>query len=78
MENILGKYVQLKRKELNLTQEALALKAGVGLRFVRELEQGKKTLKMDKVEEVLKLFGDTLYPVSIKDLNIKLKAEDKK
>ena len=42
-------FVKQKRKELKLTQEELALNAGVGLRFVRELEQGKKTLRLDKV-----------------------------
>lgn len=68
MENILGKYVALKRKKLNLTQAELSAKAGVGLRFIRELERGKKTLRMDKVEEVLKIFGDTLYPVSLNNL----------
>lgn len=50
-------FVKQKRKELNLTQEELALNAGVGLRFVRELEQGKKTLRLDKVNDVLALFG---------------------
>ncbi|GJM64729.1 transcriptional regulator [Persicobacter diffluens] len=51
------------RKEYGITQEELALKAGVGLRFVRELEQGKKTLRMDKVNEVLALFDHQLAPV---------------
>ena len=50
-------FVKQKRKELKLTQEELALNAGVGLRFVRELEQGKKTLRLDKVNDVLALFG---------------------
>lgn len=50
-------FVKQKRKELNLTQEEMALNAGVGLRFVRELEQGKKTLRLDKVNDVLALFG---------------------
>ena len=50
-------FVKQKRKELNLTQEELALNAGVGLRFVRDLEQGKKTLRLDKVNDVLALFG---------------------
>ncbi|MCB0807335.1 MAG: helix-turn-helix transcriptional regulator, partial [Bacteroidales bacterium] len=48
-----------------LTQQQLALKAGVGLRFIRDLEQGKKTLRMDKVNQVLKLFGQELGPVPI-------------
>lgn len=50
-------FVKRKRKELSLTQEDLALNAGVGLRFVRDLEQGKKTLRLDKVNDVLALFG---------------------
>ena len=53
----LNKFVKEKRKSVNLTQPELAEKAGVGLRFVRELEQGKETLRMDKVNQVLKLFG---------------------
>lgn len=50
-------FVKQKRKEFKLTQEELALNAGVGLRFVRDLEQGKKTLRLDKVNDVLDLFG---------------------
>ncbi|WEK21674.1 MAG: type II toxin-antitoxin system Y4mF family antitoxin [Candidatus Pedobacter colombiensis] len=50
-------FVKIKRKELGLTQEELALNAGVGLNFVRDLEQGKKTLRLDKVNDVLALFG---------------------
>lgn len=53
----LRQFIKQKRKELKLTQEDLALNAGVGLRFVRELEQGKKTLRLDKVNDVLALFG---------------------
>lgn len=55
--NLLRLFVKQKRKELGLTQEDLALNAGVGLRFVRDLEQGKKTLRLDKVNDVLALFG---------------------
>ena len=50
-------FVKQKRKELNLTQVDLAKHAGVGLRFIRDLEQGKKTLRLDKVNDVLALFG---------------------
>jgi len=53
----LSESVKKLRKEYNLTQEDLALKSGVGLRFVRELEQGKPTVRMDKVNQVLALFG---------------------
>ena len=45
------------RKLANLTQVELAKRAGVGLRFIRELEQGKQTVRMDKVEQVLVFFG---------------------
>lgn len=45
------------RKEYNLTQEDLAVKSGVGLRFLRELEQGKPTVRLDKVNQVLNLFN---------------------
>lgn len=57
-------FVKKQRKIHGLTQTALARKAGVGLRFVRELEQGKATLRMDKVNQVLSLFGKTLGLVS--------------
>lgn len=55
--NNLRDFVKAKRKELGLTQEDMALNAGVGLNFVRDLEQGKKTLRLDKVNDVLALFG---------------------
>ncbi|WP_338410315.1 helix-turn-helix transcriptional regulator [uncultured Flavobacterium sp.] len=58
--NQLSIHVKNKRKQNKLTQTELALKAGVGLRFVRDLEQGKNTLRMDKVNDVLRLFGETL------------------
>ena len=54
---ILSKFVKAMRKQYNLTQVELSEKSGVGLRFVRELEQGKRTLRMDKVNQVLNLFG---------------------
>lgn len=44
------------RKTYNLTQEELAMKSGVGLRFIRDLEQGKATLRLDKVNQVFGLF----------------------
>ncbi len=52
-----------RRRTLGLTQLELAQKAGVGLRFVRELEQGKHTLRLDKVNQVLALFGHEAGPV---------------
>lgn len=56
-------HVKTKRKQNKLTQPELALKAGVGLRFLRDLEQGKNSLRMDKVNDVLRLFGETLGAV---------------
>ncbi len=61
----LAVFVKEKRKLVNLTQPELAAKAGVGLRFIRDLEQGKTTLKMDKVNQVLKLFGHKLGPLPL-------------
>lgn len=58
-------FIKEKRKLLNLTQQDLADKAGVGIRFIRDLEQGKLTLRMDKVNQVLNLFGQELGPVSL-------------
>ena len=55
--------VKQERKRTGLTQEDLALSAGVGLRFVRDLEQGKSTLRLDKVDQVLRLFGYRTGPV---------------
>ncbi len=57
MNNSLSLFVKEMRKRFGLTQVDLAAKAGVGLRFVRELEQGKQTLRIDKVNQVLALFG---------------------
>ncbi len=50
-------FVKAKRKNLGLTQIILAEEAGVGLRFVRDLEQEKPTLRLDKLNQVLDLFG---------------------
>tara|TARA_R110002124_G_scaffold82664_7_gene216857 strand:+ start:23807 stop:24055 length:249 start_codon:yes stop_codon:yes gene_type:complete len=60
---LLSRFVKEKRKDLGLTQKELADKAGVGLRFVRELERDKPSLQMDKVNQVLVLFGFELGPV---------------
>lgn len=58
----LAHFVKQRRKLLQLSQPDLAAKAGVGLRFVRELEQGKATLRLDKVNQVLQLFGHEMAP----------------
>lgn len=65
MQHSLSAFVKQRRKLLQLSQPDLAAKAGVGLRFVRELEQGKPTLQLDKVNLVLRLFGHELSPVPI-------------
>lgn len=57
METSIAAFIKERRKMFNLTQIDLAEKSGVGLRFVRELEHGKPTLRLDKVNQVLALFG---------------------
>ncbi len=61
----LSRYVKEMRKQFGLTQIDLSQKSGVGLRFVRELEQGKETLRLDKVNQVLALFGAQMTPKRI-------------
>ena len=63
--NNLSITVKMLRKQYNLTQEELSLKSGVGLRFVRDLEQGKQTLRLDKVNQLLSLFGSEVGAVPI-------------
>jgi len=60
-------FIKDKRKSLKLSQEDLAFKAGVGLRFIRELEKGKVTLRLDKVNEVLQLFGKEVGVIDKED-----------
>jgi y4mF family transcriptional regulator len=57
MSTPIANFIKEKRKQLKLTQPDLAERAGVGLRFVRELEQGKQSVRLDKVNQVLALFG---------------------
>ena len=63
MTEPLIEFVKERRKALGLTQKDLADRAGVGLRFVRDLEQGKASLRLDKVNQVLALFGRRMEPV---------------
>ena len=60
--NNISATVKALRKKYNLTQEDLALKSGVGLRFVRDLEQGKATLRLDKVNQLVDLFNYEMSP----------------
>ena len=60
--NVISSTLKSLRKEHNLTQVDLAMKSGVGLNFVRELEQGKATVRLDKVAQVFDLFGYELVP----------------
>lgn len=64
-QNNIAAFVKDRRKKIGLTQIELAEKAGVGLRFVRDLEQGKLTLRSDKVNDVLRLFGYEIGAVEI-------------
>ena len=54
-----------KKKQFNLTQVDLSQKSGVGLRFIRDLEQGKETLRLDKVNQILSMFGAEVGVVAI-------------
>lgn len=53
----IAEFVKERRKKLGMTQVVLADRAGVGLRFLRDLEQGKMSLRLDKVNQVLQMFG---------------------
>ncbi len=65
----LAAFVKERRKEVNLTQEEFAERAGVALTVVRKIEQGKTNLNMGKVNLVLQMFGHELAPVNSKELN---------
>ena len=64
-QTALSKYVKAMRKQYSLTQVELSEKSGVGLRLVRELEQGKQTLRLDKVNQILNLFGSEVGVVPL-------------
>ena len=65
--NNLSITIKMLRKQYNLTQEELSLKSGVGLRFVRDLEQGKDTLRLDKVNQLLDFFNYEMVATSKTD-----------
>lgn len=58
----IGEFVKKERKKAGLTQEEFAMRSGLGLRFVRELEQGKPTVRLDKVNQALSMFGMEAVP----------------
>ena len=60
--NKIAQFIKDNRKAAGLTQEEFALRSGLGLRFVRELEQGKPTVRMDKVNQALAMFGAEAVP----------------
>lgn len=60
--NKIGTFVKEERKKAGLTQEEFAVRSGLGLRFVRELEQGKETVRLDKVNQALAMFGKVAVP----------------
>ncbi|MDX1774174.1 helix-turn-helix transcriptional regulator [Oceanihabitans sediminis] len=65
--NAIANFVRNRRKKSDLTQIELADMTGVGIRFVRELEQGKPNLMTDKINQILLFFGHTLTPTPISD-----------
>lgn len=67
--NSISEFIKTERKKAGLTQEEFALRSGLGLRFVRELEQGKETVRMDKVNQALSMFGMTAVPGRMDDMN---------
>ncbi len=60
--NTIAEFVKVNRRAAGLTQEEFAMRSGLGLRFVRELEQGKETVRMDKVNKALAMFGMQAIP----------------
>ena len=64
----LSNFVKTRRNEVKLTQEEFAERAGVALTVIRKIEQGKENLNLEKVNQVLKMFGHTLAPVNAREL----------
>ena len=64
----LAEFVKSRRKEVNLTQGEFAEKAWVALTVIRKIEQNKTNLNLEKVNQVLKMFGHKLVPVSFKEI----------
>ena len=64
--NEIAEFIKTNRKKAGLTQKEFALRSGLGLRFVRDLEQGKETVRMDKVNQALRMFSAHAVPGRIK------------
>ena len=64
--NTIGSFIKEHRKKVGITQEEFAMRSGLGLRFVRELEQGKETVRLDKVNQALAMFGMEAGPIEKK------------
>ena len=65
----LAKFLKAKRKQAKLTQQEFADRAGVAFTVVRKVEQGKENLNLEKVNQVLRMFGHGLAPVNLKELS---------
>lgn len=70
--NPIAVFMKKKRKEAGLTQEEFAMRSGLGLRFVRDLEQGKPTVRMDKVNVALAMFGMQAGPIRLENKDISI------
>ena len=68
--NAIAEFVKKNRRAAGLTQEEFAMRSGLGLRFVRELEQGKETVRMDKVNKALAMFGMQAIPGKLEKKDI--------
>lgn len=65
---LIGNFIKQERKKNNLTQKEFAMMSGLGLNFIRDLEQGKPTVRMDKVNQALYMFGAIAAPIPLKDI----------
>ncbi len=74
--NKIAKFIKENRKAAGLAQEEFAIRSGLGLRFVRELEQGKETVRMDKVNVALSMFGMEAVPGKKEDKQMSLLRRD--
>lgn len=71
----LSEFVKRRRKQIAMSQPEFAERAGVALTVIRKIEQGKGSLQLEKVNQVLKMFGHELAPVSTRELNSKTQKD---